>query len=254
MNERAGTTGSAGMDEAAGTSGQTPMGAAEAAEIMADAAQRAQRQFRVSHRVAFTVWGLGLLLGYGSMWLTVRGQRLPHGPDLATFAAVTLLGVGSVMSGVNEARADSGVGGLSAIRRRASFLSVLIGLAAMFALGGALAHAGASQAVISVFEASAPVLVAGLFYLSTSIVQLNWPPRSRSPAADGPPWNATPRRCGSCSTSPASPKPATPGQTPRHEPDDPGPQHAPAEPGQTFGHRPSCQQSAIPQPESSNRL
>jgi hypothetical protein len=88
---------------------------------------------------------------------------------------VTLLAVGSVMSGVNEARADSGVGGLSAIRRRASFLSVLIGLAAMFALGGALAHAGASRAVISVFEASAPVLVAGLFYLSTSIVQLNWP-------------------------------------------------------------------------------
>ena len=133
-----------------------PDGAAEAAEIMADAAQRARRQFRVSHRVTFTVWGLGLLLGYGTMWLTVRGQRPPHGPDLATFAVVTLLGVGSVMSGVNEARADSGVGGLSAIRRRASFLSVLIGLAAMFALGGALAHAGASQAVISVFEASAP--------------------------------------------------------------------------------------------------
>jgi hypothetical protein len=79
------------------------------------------------------------------------------------------------MSGVNEARADSGVGGLSAIRRRASFLSVLLGLAAMFALGGALAHPGASRGVISIFEASAPVMVAGLFYLSTSIVQLNWP-------------------------------------------------------------------------------
>jgi hypothetical protein len=174
MNEQADTTGSAGMDEATGAGGRTPMGAAEAADIMADAAQKAQRQFRVSHRVTFTVWGLGLLLGYGTTWLTARGQP-PYGPDLATFAVVTLLAVGSVMSGLNEARADSGVGGLSAIRRRASFLSVLIGLAAMFALGGALAHAGASRAVISVFEASAPVLVAGLFYLSTSIVQLNWP-------------------------------------------------------------------------------
>ena len=75
MNERAGTTGSACMDEAAGTAGQTPMGATEAAEIMADAAQRARRQFRVIHRVTFTVWGLGLLLGYGTMWLNVRGQR-----------------------------------------------------------------------------------------------------------------------------------------------------------------------------------
>src|SRR5438034_7567385 len=90
MNERAGTTGSAGMDEAAGTAGRTPMGAAEAAEIMADAAQRARRQFRVSHRVTFTVWGLALLLGYGTIWLTARGQRPPHGPDLATFAAATL--------------------------------------------------------------------------------------------------------------------------------------------------------------------
>src|SRR5690349_12126380 len=175
MNERTGTTGSAGMDGGAGMADRTPMAAAEAAVIMADADQRARRQFRVSHRVTFTIWGLGLLLGYGTMWLNVRGQRSPHGPDLATFAVVTLLGVASVMSGVNEARADSGVGGLSAIRRRASFLSVLMGLAAMFALGGALAHAGASQAVISVFEASAPVLVAGLFYLSTGIVQLNWP-------------------------------------------------------------------------------
>jgi len=174
VNEQAGTTG-AGMDEAAGRDDGTSMGPAEAAVIMQEAGHRARQQLRVSHRATFTIWGLGLLLGYGTMWLTVRGQRPPHGPDLATFAVVTLLGVASVMSGVNEARADSGVGGLSAIRRRASFLSVLIGLAAMFALGGALAHAGASQAVISVFEASAPVLVAGLFYLSTSIVQLNWP-------------------------------------------------------------------------------
>ena len=79
MNERAGTTGSAGMDEPAGMAGRTPMGAAEAADIMADAAQRARRQFRVSHRVTFTVWGLGLLLGYGTMWLTVRGSGRPTG-------------------------------------------------------------------------------------------------------------------------------------------------------------------------------
>jgi hypothetical protein len=47
------------------------------------------------------------------------------------------------------------------VRRRIGFLAVLAGLAAMFAVEGALAHAGASRAVIGVFEASAPVLVAG---------------------------------------------------------------------------------------------
>ena len=43
-------------------------------------------------------------------------------------------------------------------------------------------------------------------------------PRSRSPAADGPRWNATQRCCGSCSTPPASPKLATSCRTPRREP------------------------------------
>ena len=175
MNEKAGTTGSAGMDEAAGMGDGTPMGAAEAAVIMQEAGQRARQQFRVSHRATFTIWGLGLLLGYGTIWLSVRGQRTFHGPEPGAFAVVSLLAAASVMSGVAEARADSGVGGLSAVRRRIHFLSVLAGLAAMFALEGALAHAGASRSVIGVFEASAPILVAGLYYFTTSAVWLDWP-------------------------------------------------------------------------------
>jgi hypothetical protein len=175
MSEQAGTAGGAGMDEAASTDDRTPMGVAQAAVIMQDAGQRARRQFRVSHRTTFTIWGLGLFLGYGTMWLTVRNQRPFHGPPPAAFAIVALLGFASVMAGVTEARADSGVGGLSAVRRRIGFLAVLAGLAAMFALEGALAHAGASRSVIGVFEASAPILVAGLFYMTTSGVWLDWP-------------------------------------------------------------------------------
>ena len=175
MSEQAGTAGGAGMDEAADMDDGAPMGAAQAAVIMQDAGQRARRQLRVSHRTTFTIWGLGLLLGYGSMWLTVRGQHPFHGPEPAAFAAVALIGTASVMAGVAEARADSGGGGLSAVRRRVHYLAVLAGLAAMFALEGALAHAGADRAVIGVFEASAPILVAGLFYLTTSTVWLDWP-------------------------------------------------------------------------------
>jgi hypothetical protein len=175
MNEKAGTTGSAGTDGAAGTDDGTPMGAAEAAVIMAEAGQRARQQLRVSHRATFTIWGLGLLVGYGGLWLGARGQQPFHGMPPAAFAVAALLSTAAIMTGVAEARADSGVGGLSAIRRRIGFLSVLAGLAAMFALEGALAHAGASRAVTGVFEASAPILVAGLFYFITSAIQPDWP-------------------------------------------------------------------------------
>jgi hypothetical protein len=174
MNEKAGTTGGAGMNEA-GMDDGTPMGAAEAAIIIQEASDRARQQFRVSHRATFTIWGLGLLLGYGTIWLGVRGQQPFHGLPPAAFAVAALLSSASIMTGVAQARADSGVGGLSAMRQRIHFLAVLAGLAAMFALEGALAHAGASRSVIGVFEASAPVLVAGLFYFTTSAVWLDWP-------------------------------------------------------------------------------
>jgi hypothetical protein len=74
MNEKAGTTGRAGMDEAAGMDDGTTMGAAEAAVIMQEAGQRARQQLRVSHRGTFTIWGLGLLVGYGALWLGARGS------------------------------------------------------------------------------------------------------------------------------------------------------------------------------------
>ena len=174
MNEQAGPTG-AGMGESAGRDEGTTMGVADAAVIMQEASDRARRQLRVSHRATFTIWGLGLLLGYGTIWLTVRDQRPFHGLPPAAFAVAALLSSASIMTGVAQAQADSGVGGLSAVRQRIHLLAVLAGFAAMFALEGALAHTGASRSVIGVFEASAPVLVAGLFYFTTSAVWLDWP-------------------------------------------------------------------------------
>jgi hypothetical protein len=174
MSEQAGTTGGAGMDNAAGMTDGTPMGVAEAAAVMREADEKARRGLRVRHRATFTIWGLGLLIGYGSMWLTVRGQRPFHGPDPAAFAVVALLANASIMAGMDEARAESGVGGLSALRRRLSFASVLLGLAGMFLVEAALVHAGAGRPVISVFEASAPVLVAGVFYLAIGAGRPHW--------------------------------------------------------------------------------
>jgi len=163
------------MNDSAGTGEGTKMDVQEAASIMQEARDRAGREFRLSHRASFIVWGLALLLGYGTMWLTVRGQRPFHGPSPAAFAAVTLLATGSAFAAITQARAESGVGGASALRRRIHSLSLVVGLGGMFALEGALSRAGASRAVIGVFEAAAPILVAGLFYLASSALWLDWP-------------------------------------------------------------------------------
>ncbi len=163
------------MEHGAAAGESTHMDVQEAADIMREAGERARREFRRSHRGSFTIWGVLLLLGYGSMWLLLRGQRPFHGTNPGAFAAVTLLAAGSGLATVAQARAESGVGGASALRQRIHLLTLIAGLAGMFALEGALAHAGASRTVIGIFEAAAPILVAGLFYLSSSALWLDWP-------------------------------------------------------------------------------
>lgn len=173
MDEQAGSTGGAGMDDTTGAPG-TPLGVAEAAVIMREADDRARRGLAVRHRVTFTIWGLGLLLGYGAIWLAVRGQRPFHGPAPAEFAVVVMLSSASIFAGLDELRAGSGVGGRSVVRRRVSFLSVVIGFAAMFAVEAALVRAGAGRPVVGVFEASAPILVSGLYYVISSTARPDW--------------------------------------------------------------------------------
>ena len=163
------------MSDSAGTDEGTQMDVREAAVIMQDARDRARQEFRLSHRGSFIAWGLALLLGYGTMWLTVRGQRPVHGPPPAAFAVVTLFAAGSGIAAITQARSESGVGGASAMRQRIHALSLVAGLAGMFALEGALFRAGASRPVLVVFEAAAPILVAGLFYLTSSALWLDWP-------------------------------------------------------------------------------
>jgi hypothetical protein len=162
------------MNDGADAGEGTPMDVQEAAVIMQDAGERARQEFRLSHRASFLAWGIVLLLGYGTMWLGVRGQRPFHGPNPGAFAAVTLLANGAALATVAQARAESGVGGASALRRRIHFLSLIAGLAGMFILEGALYRAGASRPVIGIFEAAAPILVAGLFYLASSAPRLDW--------------------------------------------------------------------------------
>lgn len=168
VNDSAGTGDSTDTDAAA-AGGSTGMDAAAAAAIMAEAGDRARDRLRPGHRASFAVWGVLYIFGYGVIWLSAHGQRPFHGPAPATFAAAALLALFASLASVEQARSETGVRGLSAIRRRALLLSTLAGYAAMFTLEGALARAGASRPVLGVFEASAPILIIGLIYLARSV-------------------------------------------------------------------------------------
>ena len=116
------------MNDGTGTDQGMNMNAADAAAIIAEADARARRTLRPDHRVTFLVWGVIWFLGYGLMWLAVRGQHPYHGPNPGGYAATVLLAVLVALAAVGQARAETGVRGLSVLRRWAFFLSVLAGL------------------------------------------------------------------------------------------------------------------------------
>src|ERR1700677_4188918 len=106
------------MKDGTGTGQPVDMDAATAAAIMKDTRDQALRKLRPDHRATFTAWGLLWLFGDGAMWLTVRGQHPYHGPSPAAYAAVVLIASLAALASVEANRAESGVGGLSAVRRR----------------------------------------------------------------------------------------------------------------------------------------
>jgi hypothetical protein len=164
MNEEAGTT-------SAPESGEAAMDAQGAAVIMQQARARAGTELRVRRPVLFVTWGLAVLIGYGAMWLSVRGQRPYHGPAWPTLLLSLLLLV--TAAGITAQivdRAASGVGGRSEVQRGIFALAVVAGYAALLIEKTAMANAGASLPVQAMLGAAAPMLAAGLVFVASCAV------------------------------------------------------------------------------------
>jgi hypothetical protein len=151
------------------------MDVARAAVILAEAREQARHQLRIRYPVLFSIWGLMYLLGYGAIWLSVRGQHPYQGPTPAALLALTLIVAAAIaITVVLVGRAVSGIGGSSALRRRVYVVASLTGFVGLLTLEAALDHAGASRGVLGVYGAAAPILLTGLIYAVSSAIWLDW--------------------------------------------------------------------------------
>jgi hypothetical protein len=145
-----------------------------AASILQEAREHAQHQLTYRYPVLYTTWGLMYLLGYGAVWLSVRGQHPYAGPTPTALLSLTVVVAAAITTTVVlVGRAVSGIGGSSARQRRVNVLSAIAGFAALFTLEAALAHAGASQPVLGVYGAAAPILLTGVICTLGAAVALN---------------------------------------------------------------------------------
>src|SRR5580704_12975510 len=133
----------AGMDEAAS------MDAQNAAVIMQQARERAQRELAVRRPALFVTWGLAVLASYGTLWLSVRGQHPFHGPTVpAVVTLVALFLVAAIITVRFVDRASSGVGGPSVLQRGIFVSALAAGVLAMDIFIHAVARAGGGGIVL----------------------------------------------------------------------------------------------------------
>ena len=155
----------AGMDEAAS------MDAQNAAVIMQQARERAQRELAVRRPALFVTWGLAVLAGYGTLWLSVRGQHPFHGPTVpAVVTLVALFLVAAIITVRFVDRASSGVGGPSVLQRGIFVSALAAGALATDIFIHAVARAGADRPLVALMAAAAPLLVAGVVFVASCAV------------------------------------------------------------------------------------
>ncbi|HEY6278373.1 MAG TPA: hypothetical protein VIX86_18810 [Streptosporangiaceae bacterium] len=168
----------ADMKDGADTDGTAGMDVQAAAAIMAQAHERARRELAVRRPVLFLAWGLVVLVGYGAMWLSVRGQHPFHGPTAPAIATlVGLFLLAAVMTVWFVDRATSGIGGPSTLQRGIFVLALAAGAFALVVEKNTLSYAGAGRPVVALFGAAIPLLVTGLVFVASSAInaRLDWP-------------------------------------------------------------------------------
>jgi hypothetical protein len=123
----------------------------------------------------YVTWGLIYLLGYGGIWLSVRGQHPYRAPSSAAILAVLLLvAVGLGLTAILVDRSSRGVSGVSAVQRHLTFLALGAGYLWVLGLEGAVQHAGISRGALGVLGAVGPFLVVGVVFVAASAADQDW--------------------------------------------------------------------------------
>jgi hypothetical protein len=147
-----------------------------AAALLEQTKKDARRQFDLYPPLMMLIGAVAILLGYGAVWWSVRGQHPYTGPSgtalVEIYAAVIVAAILSVRA-LN--RATSGVSGRS--RRQRGFFGAAFGAAwiAVAVFQGALHYDGASKAIVyGVFPAAGQPLVLGVAVAAMAATQEDW--------------------------------------------------------------------------------
>ena len=150
----------------------------DAARLLAQTEREARRQFNLSPQWITAVMGAVLLVAYGSLWLSTRGQHPYKGPNLGVVALVYAAVAVAIAASVKVyRRATAGVSGPSVRQQQLEGVAILVS----FVLGspvlqGAMKHYRASDAIVyGVIPAAAPLIIVGTTVMGIAASKADWP-------------------------------------------------------------------------------
>ncbi len=141
------------------------MGAREAATLLERTQREARRGMDFRSPWLSLVAAAAVLVGFGAVWLSVRGQHPFKGPtvvSLVVLYALVAIRIGTVLYAHHHASA--GVSGRSVRLRRAEAAAVAAGLVAVYVLMAGLVDDGARHASFYwVYGVTATLVILGMF-------------------------------------------------------------------------------------------
>lgn len=147
-----------------------------AAELLEQTSRRARRALRTDQAVVAAIRAMLILVAYGALWESVRGQHPYRGPSAGIAALVVLVVVvGVTASAAIVGHAQAGVTGRGLRRRRALMGTAAAAYVGVYAFEGALANAGAGHAIsFGLWAAAGPVIVIGPLLAAYALTREDW--------------------------------------------------------------------------------
>ncbi|HEY8315439.1 MAG TPA: hypothetical protein VIG35_01140 [Gaiellaceae bacterium] len=147
-----------------------------AAELLEQTTAQARRQFDLRPPLLMLAGAMVVLVAYGAVWWSVRGQHPYSGPSGTALAVLyTTLVAWIIVVSVVFRRATRGVGGRSPRQQKADAVAFVPVWIAVYVFQGALHHAGASHAIVyGIYPAAAPLIIVGGAAAAHEAARENW--------------------------------------------------------------------------------
>lgn len=149
----------------------------EAAWVLEQARREARRKFSLHPPLVMAAGAAVILVGYGALWLSTRGQQPYTGPSLGVIALVYAVVVVSIAVAAKVyQRATAGISGPAVRQRKVEGVAIVVSYLGSPVLQGALKHYGASHAIVyGVIPAAAPLIIVGTAVVALGAGKADWP-------------------------------------------------------------------------------